>query len=274
MVSLPRPMAYFRRNDWAGRIRTADGHGVFDSPVNNAAAHFLHNMFYLLGPTRESSAMPAWVQAELYRANAIENYDTAAIRCQTQCGVEVLFYTTHAVEERRGPRCRFEFDNATVEFDALVAGQFTARFRDGRVKSYGHPNLDRHEKIWQAIDAVRNGGAVACGIQAALAHTLCVAAAQESALQIMDFPQRPRRNMPLDGDTLIYIDRLGEQMADCYQRGILPAEHPEITWARAGTRVEVDPTASQPRPARSPVSVNVFSPYSSTRDANPAFPPA
>ena len=44
MVSLPRPMAYFRRNDWAGRIRTADGHGVFDSPVNNAAAQVMGDL--------------------------------------------------------------------------------------------------------------------------------------------------------------------------------------------------------------------------------------
>ena len=84
MVHQPRPIGYFRRNDWAGRIRTPDGHSVFDSPVNNASAHFLHNMFYLLGATRETSATPAWVQAELYRANAIENYDTAALRCRTQ----------------------------------------------------------------------------------------------------------------------------------------------------------------------------------------------
>jgi hypothetical protein len=56
------------------------GLGIFDSPANNATAHFLHNMFYLLGATRETSAAPAVVQAELYRANAIENFDTAAIR--------------------------------------------------------------------------------------------------------------------------------------------------------------------------------------------------
>jgi len=66
-------MAYFRRNDWVGRIRTDAGHCVFDSPANNAAAHYLHIMLYLLGATREGAAMPASVQAETYRANAIEN---------------------------------------------------------------------------------------------------------------------------------------------------------------------------------------------------------
>ena len=273
LVYFPRPLGYFCRNDWAGRIRTADGHGVFDSPANNAAAHYLHNMFYLLGPSRQASAMPAWVQAELYRANDIENYDTAAIRCHTRCGAEILFYATHAVEERRGPRCRFEFEEATVEFDALGTGQFTAHFHDGRIKSYGHPNLDRHEKIWQSIEAVRTDGKVACGIDAALAHTLCVAAAQESALHITDFPERLKRSAPLDGDTLVYIDGLADQLGDCYQQGILPSQSAAISWSRPGTRVDV--TAGHERPptarARAPVSVELFP---TVPAAGVAIPPA
>src|SRR5688572_1786893 len=173
LVFFPRPVSYFSRNDWAGRIRAADGQGVYDSPVNNATSHYLHNMFYVLGRTRETSAMPATVQAELYRANSIENFDTAAIRASTDDGVEILFYTTHAVMDRQGPGSRYEFENAVVDFD-MAGGQFVARFRDGRVKNYGHPNHDRHEKVWQSVDAVRSGESVACGVRGALAHTACV----------------------------------------------------------------------------------------------------
>jgi predicted dehydrogenase len=257
LVFFPRSREYFRRNDWVGRICSAAGEGVYDSPANNAAAHYLHNMFYLLGSTRETSAMPASVQAELYRANEIENYDTAAIRCRTQSGVEVLFYTTHAVAERRGPKSRFEFELATVEYDALGLGQFVARFHDGRVRSYGHPNVDRHEKIWQSIEAVQNGASVACGIPAALAHALCVAAAQESALQITPFPQRLRHTVPLDGDELVCVDALSEQLADCYERGVLPVEHPEVTWARGGSVVDLGAPAS-PRNREGAVTVQVW----------------
>src|SRR5439155_12631452 len=135
IVFFPRPQMYFRRNDWAGRIRTIGGDGVLDSPVNNATSHFLHNMFYVLGRTRETSAMPQSVQAELYRANQIENYDTAAIRSRTECGAEILFYTTHAAPDRRGPKSHFEFEKAIVEFDANGDGQFIAHFHDGRTKS-------------------------------------------------------------------------------------------------------------------------------------------
>jgi predicted dehydrogenase len=235
----PRPMTYFRRNDWAGRLYSDSGAGIFDSPANNATAHFLHNMFYLLGATRETSAIPAIVQAELYRANDIENFDTAAIRCHTECGVEVLFYTSHAIAERRGPRSCFEFEHGHVDFDTSGSGEFVARFKDGRVKYYGHPNFDRHEKIWQAIDSVRTGAPVACGIPAAMSHALCIAAAQESAGEISDFPSRLRRVIGYDGDAILSIDRLGEQLIECYEREILPTEHPELVWSRAGRLIDL-----------------------------------
>src|SRR5688500_7814725 len=75
----PRSERYFGRNDWAGRLRR-DGRWVLDSPVSNALAHFLHLALFLLGPTREQSAKPTAVAAELYRANRIENYDTCTMR--------------------------------------------------------------------------------------------------------------------------------------------------------------------------------------------------
>jgi predicted dehydrogenase len=177
IAMFPRGENYYARNSWAGRIATASGEHVFDSPLNNATAHYLHNMLYLLGGERESSATPAWVEAELYRANDIESYDTAALRCRTACGTEVLFYTTHGVPERVGPVCRFEFERGVVEYDHGRGAEFVARFDDGRVVSYGQPDLDRHDKIWQCIDAVRTGEPVACGPRAAMPHTHSVLAA-------------------------------------------------------------------------------------------------
>ena len=249
LVLFPRPISYFCRNDWAGRKRMPDGHAVFDSPVNNATAHYLHNMLYLLGQTRETSAMPTTVQAELYRANDIENYDTAALRLRTGDGVEVLFYTSHAAHERRGPQSRYEFENAVVDFDTANGGEFVARFHDGRVKNYGHPNADRHEKIWDAIASARDGRPVACGISTAIPHAVCVAAAQDSAAQIVNFPLRARRLADCDGDPMIAIDQLGEQLTDCYRRDMLPGEHKDLAWARPSAAVEIGAQRETRQPA-------------------------
>lgn len=248
MAYFPRSLAYFRRNDWAGRVTTDSGAGVLDSPVNNATAHYLHNMLYVLGPTRETSASPGMVQAELYRANAIENYDTAAVRCVTECGTEVLFYTTLAARDRRGPTLRYEFEDATVEYDFNNAAQLVARFRDGRVKNYGNPNQDRSEKIRQAVEAVRTGEPLACGIQGALPHTLCVVAAQESVSAVTEFPDTHRTLLALDGDVIVTVPGLAEALSECYERGVLPAEHGQLAWAQGGRRVDLGlPTWTQRR---------------------------
>jgi predicted dehydrogenase len=240
-VTFPRGENYYRRNEWAGRLTTDAGEPVFDGPINNATAHFLHNMLYVLGPTRETSAFPAWVEAELYRANPIESYDTAALRCMTESGVELLFYTTHATPRRAGPMFHFEFERATVDYDDSGGGRasFLARFADGSVRDYGQPEAEREEKVWQCIDAVRTGKPVACGPRASLPHALCVSAAHASS-PIRDFPESLKRRSDWEesasGGDIIWVDGLADAMADCFKRAVLPSER-GLDWAATARRI-------------------------------------
>jgi len=79
----PRDEAYYRRNDWAGKIMDCDGRWILDSPANNAMAHYLHNMLYLFGDEINLSAKPVELTAEVYRVFDIENYDTVSCRILT-----------------------------------------------------------------------------------------------------------------------------------------------------------------------------------------------
>jgi predicted dehydrogenase len=241
LVTFPRGENYYRRNEWAGRLTTDAGESVFDGPINNATAHYLHNMLYVLGPTRETSASPAWVEAELYRANPIESYDTAALRCMTDSGVELLFYTTHATPRRTGPICHFEFERATVDYDDSGGGRasFLAKFADGTVRDYGQPEAEREEKLWQCIDAVRTGKPVACGPRASLPHALCVAAAHASS-PIREFPEQLKRRSDWEesasGGDIIWVEGLADVLSDCFKRAVLPAER-GLEWAKTGRRI-------------------------------------
>lgn len=237
LACYPRGMRYFTRNDWSGRIRTPSGQHVTDSPVNNATAHFLHNMLYLLGSTRETSAMPVSVQAELYRANDIENYDTAALRCRTADSVDVLFYTTHAEVRRLGPKCVLEFEDATVEYDAHAGAQFVARMSDGSVKVYGDPDVDRREPLWQSLAAVRGGEMIACDAEAALPQTICMSAAQD--FPIIHLPESLRRPADSGEGPMVAIEGLGEALTTCYTGAILPGEHRALHWARTARPLPV-----------------------------------
>jgi len=238
IVYYPRPSAYFARNGWVGRIQTESGAPVLDSPVNNATAHHLHTMLYLLGETRETSARPRTVQTERYRVNDIENFDTAAMRVITEADVEILFYTTHAAAERLGPVCEMEFDDAIVTFDGGSEGEIVGRFRTGERRVYGSCTIDHTEKIDACIDAVRSGGSVACGIEASLPHLLCVVAAHQSPTPIQTIPRAYHRTAAFGDDILVAVEGLSGAFRRCFEENLLPAEADVAPWAHPSEPVE------------------------------------
>jgi len=239
LVLWPRDETYYRRNRWAGAKKDAHGNLVLDSPVNNACAHYLHNLFYLLGPAVDRSDQPARVTAELYRAHPIENYDTAAVRCLTQSGAEILFVVSHATANRRGPVFSCEFERATVDFaDSGEGGTITARFNDGTTKSYGSPNDGKWEKLWSSIRAAADNTPPLCGIEAAFAHTRCAWAAQQSMPEIVEFSKSIVRVEGPAGARRTWVDGLENALKECYDQFQLPSET-GVAWATPGREVSV-----------------------------------
>jgi predicted dehydrogenase len=93
----PRPVAYFSRNPWAGRLRLGshNEHWVLDSLVNNACAHFLMLALYWAGPAIDEAAEPAAIEGLLLRTHAIETFDTASVVLRTPDGPAIEFHGTH-----------------------------------------------------------------------------------------------------------------------------------------------------------------------------------
>jgi predicted dehydrogenase len=240
----PRDEAYYRRNDWAGKKRDAEGAWVLDSPAQNAMAHDLHNMFYLLGKETDSSARPVEVEAELYRANAIENFDTAAARVRTDEGVEILFIVSHVSSEDRGPVVRFEFEKAVVRCDSRTSGLW-AELADGKRKDYGVPDAEPMNKLWQSIAGVRDGTRPLCGLEAAAAQTLCMNGMQDSVPEICDFPAALVRAVEAEGKRRMVVEGLDETLAACYEAGRLPSEM-GVAWSAKGTAVDLGDYAAFP----------------------------
>ena len=240
MVQWPRDSAYYGRNGWAGRIRDDQGAWVLDSPLSNATGHYLHNMLYVLGREEHLSATLRSVESELYRANPIENFDTAALRMITDADVEILFLTTHACRNTLGPVSVFEFESAVVTYSEWPDGAFEARFTDGRVKNYGNPDAQPHRKLWLCVDAVREGKPVPCGVQAVLPHLICFNAVQEAPGAIVGLPASAiGQRVAGDGVTLRWIDGVEDLFAACFERGLLTHELGQAPWAVAGRRVSV-----------------------------------
>jgi predicted dehydrogenase len=240
MVLWPRSDKYYARG-WAGKKSDSSGNMILDSVANNATAHYIHNMFYVLGRETDESARPSRVTAELYRANPIENYDTAAMRTYTEDGVELLYFGSHAVNNKVGALFSYEFEKADISYnDDDKEGKMIARFHTGETKEYENPNLHGENKLWRAIAAVHGEGPVVCGLETALSHTICINAMQESMSDITEFPAEiVRRGLPLwnheDGS---YVEGLVDHMKLCFEKAILPAES-GIAWARAGNEITV-----------------------------------
>jgi predicted dehydrogenase len=233
----PRDEAYYRRNDWAGKKRDAEGAWVLDSPIQNAMAHDLHNMFYILGKGTDSSARPVEVEAELYRANPIENFDTAASRVRTEDGIEILFIASHASNEDRGPVVRFEFERAVVRCDSRTSGLW-AELADGTRTDYGVPDAEPMNKLWQSIAGVRDGTRPLCGLEAAASQTLCMNGMQDSMPEIRDFPAGLVRAAETDGRRRMVVDGLDEALTACYEAGRLPSEM-GVPWSAKGAVVDL-----------------------------------
>lgn len=232
----PRSEAYYQRNDWAGRLRDAEGRWILDSPANNAMAHDLHNMFYVLGTKKETAALPVQVEAELYRAMDIDNFDTAAFRCIVGTGVEILFYVSHVASGDTGPVLSYEFERGEVSCsgrDADIKGTTAAGEKD-----YGSADKEPLRKLWEAIDSVGKKAVPACGLEASCGQVLAVNGAQESMPEIQAFPEPMVAVKGEAGSREVTVAGLTEAFWECYQKNVLPSEL-GIPWSRKGQKVSL-----------------------------------
>jgi len=116
MVGLwPRPVSYFTRNQWAGKL-VADGAPVLDSPLNNAFAHFVNLCFFLAGGAPGVSAAVRPTRAHLWRAHSIESFDTAFVQGESTEQVKFEFFVSHAGPRLREPEIRIEGTSGVAEW--------------------------------------------------------------------------------------------------------------------------------------------------------------
>ncbi len=106
----PRADTYYARNNWAG-MAIVKGQPVYDSPLNNALAHYLNIPLFCAGDDFATAAHAVKMQAELVRARqTIETFDTCGVRIVTHNGVKILLLQTHACNASRNPVLHFQME--------------------------------------------------------------------------------------------------------------------------------------------------------------------
>ncbi|MGD2123111.1 MAG: Gfo/Idh/MocA family oxidoreductase [Gemmatimonadota bacterium] len=225
----PRTEGYYLRNDWAGRRKDPHGRWILDSPANNAMAHFLHNLLFLMGPKMALSEEPEIVTARLGRVNDIETFDTVAARIQTRGGADLRFFASHAISESEAadPSFTLEFEGGTIVFpggspapgadgkDSLPP--ITAQLADGTVRRYPSPDeTPQVEKLWTCVSAIRGDAVIPCTLETALPHARCIEAIEESGTVPVSFPEERLRTSRTDGGALRWVEGLAASLAEAY----------------------------------------------------------
>lgn len=220
---------------WKGRQKGDNGEWILDSVAHNATSHYLHNMLYVLGSQTDRSLKLLSVEAELYRANNIENFDTCAVKIRGENGVELFFYATHAISEDFGPALHYEFENATVSYcSGKNDNKIEAVFRDGSVKYY---ESQPSGKLKICLEAIASGSSsIPCGLEAAYAEVLCTNGMLESKPDIRTFPQALiQRDEEVKFN---WVAGLREALLDSYHRWSLPSEL-GYEWAEKGRETDL-----------------------------------
>ncbi|MCI8389051.1 MAG: Gfo/Idh/MocA family oxidoreductase [Clostridiales bacterium] len=215
LVLWPRAESYFKRGTgWAGKIKGSDGTLILDSVANNACAHYLHNIFFTIGDSIDTSLTPSSVKAALYRTNPIENFDTAIIDCGFDNGARSTFIASHSTEKNFEPIFNYSFENGTIEYSEGSGRVIVGTLSNGERREYGDPFADGYNKLNIAVDNVNSSEPfIPCGIETASAQVRCIA--ECAKLPIVDFPSE-RKHITASG--LTYIEGLYDELLVKYNR--------------------------------------------------------
>ncbi len=227
----PRDLSYFSRNEWAGAI-AMNGVWVLDSPLQNAISHYLNLALFLLGPQPLVSATPEAVEAELYRANDIDNYDTCALRLTLPGGVKLIVFLTHAVSNQTDATVVLHGTEGSLTVNSggyQIAGKQPFAWPADDIK---HANMIR--TIARHIRGEPVDGALAT-LEMARLHTQIVNGVSEAA-PVVDFDRAHVSDAAYtqNGTVMKAVCGLEEVMLRCVAEQKLPSELGDISWSKPG----------------------------------------
>ncbi|GAT32723.1 predicted dehydrogenase [Terrimicrobium sacchariphilum] len=168
--SWPRTSSYYQRNRWAGRSH-CDGRPVFDSPLNNAFAHFLNLALFFAAESPDDNAVVESVSGRLLRFFPIETFDTADIEMTTSTGVELSCLLTHAAAENVNPVIQIEAERGCLhwrqEEGAVLYDERGARLATWRLDL---EEINRERMLASVIECTRERRRSACPAKRASRH--------------------------------------------------------------------------------------------------------
>lgn len=166
----PRPVSYYERNNWAGRLRS-DGADVLDSPLNNAFAHFVNLALFFAARDEFENDAPTFHDADLWRANTIESFDTAVVRGRLGKGVGFWFGFSHATEEVHEPEIVITGTRGEVRWVHEERLEITSENGNRRSMAMVDAFACRHQMLRSVLARLRRADPLICDTALASRHT-------------------------------------------------------------------------------------------------------
>lgn len=212
----PRGDQYYSRNNWAGRRFAADGTPVFDSPVNNAFAHYLNLELFFSGVRFGESARAVSVEGMLLRARPeIETFDTCALHFKTENSVDIYTFLTHSTDVNRNPALRLECERGAVYWCADHG--WNIRSQDGAVLHSGCVEEPRGCMFLDVADRLEGEPVFLCPLSVALEHTNCMELLSGTLTPV------PVNAVRRETDGVYVLKNVAQVFDECFLNGTLPA---------------------------------------------------
>ncbi len=215
-----RPDQYYSRNNWAGKLKSANGVFILDSPANNAFAHHLNLELFFAGETFESSASVKSVEAELYRARPeIENFDTCAFRTKTESGIDILTLFSHASDQNLGQFIKVEGEKGVANWQQTGIFQIVSNSGE-TIYEYNTAEELLEKMFGDVIKRLTDDNQFVCTLDIAAKQTEVIEKLYKEAT-IVDLTTNVTR---AEGNGQYIIKDLYEIFEKCYAENRLPKE--------------------------------------------------
>jgi predicted dehydrogenase len=236
MACWPRDLGYLRRNSWAGRVK-CNGVWVMDSPANNALSHYINLALFLLGPRPYEPAIPQAVEAELYRAQPIENYDTVSMRLALEGGLPLLVLLTHSCARRIDPIVHIIAERGSIRAYHADRAEINTPNGDEVIPSdHNHPHLI--ERFANLVRGQPDDRAVAT-LESTRPHLIAIGGASE-AVPVRDVPAAfIERSATQQATQTLAIKGIEQAFADCVREGRMLHESSRVPWSGPPGRLDL-----------------------------------
>ena len=221
-------VSYYGRNSWAGKLMLggsdgSDGVLINDNPVSNAFAHFLKLGLFFAGPDADTSALPLLgeIEAQLYRANPIETFDTAALRIPTDTGIPMQFLCSHAIEQNNLPTLRIRTDHDQLDWK-YEEGLFIRSRGEQAVCRLPKREEGRVGMLEKIISSLHGEPSTICTPEDALIP-LSVSE-RLRAYPVTPFPESMIKIHETPDDSLRTVQGLSEKLHACYAENQMPTD--------------------------------------------------